>query len=127
MKSWMLSSRLGELPSVSRHRHAVGVREHGRGVAVFDEVVDAFFAARIARDATRLPQLRKTTAATRDDLVHVGLVAGVPQDCITWRLEHPVQGQCEFNGPEIRAQVPAGFGDCGDDEVANFGGKFVEL
>ena len=65
---------------VAGDRHAVRVREHGRGVAVLDVVVLGFLAARIAGQPALLTQLLELLLAARDDLVDVGLVAGVPED-----------------------------------------------
>jgi len=86
---------------VAGHREAIGIGQHGRGVAVFDDVVVALFAARIAREASRLTQFREAITAPGQDLVDVGLVAGVPQDCVARRFEHSVQGDREFDHPEV--------------------------
>ncbi len=60
--------------------HAVGVAQDRGGVAVLDEVVAALLAAGVARHAARLAELAELGAAPGEDLVHVRLVAGVPQD-----------------------------------------------
>ena len=112
---------------VAGDRHAVGVAEHGGGVAVLDEVVPALLAVGIARHAVRLPQLREHRRATGDDLVHVGLVAGVPQDRVLRRLEHAVQGERQLDRAEVRAEVPGVLGDGFDDEVADLAGQSVDL
>jgi hypothetical protein len=77
---------------VSSHGEAVGVGEHGRGVAVLDDVVLALLAARITRQATGLAQLGEAITAPGQDFVDVGLMAGVPQDRVARGLEHPVEG-----------------------------------
>ena len=65
---------------IAGNRQAVGVRQDGRGVAVLDEVVRALLAAEVAGQAARLAQLIELVLPAGDDLVHVALVPGVPQD-----------------------------------------------
>ena len=105
----------------------VGVGEDGGGVAVLDEVVAALLAARVARQAAGLAQLVEPVAAAGDDLVDVGLVAGVPQDRVRRRVEHPVQRQRQLDGAEVGAEVAAALGDRVDDEVADLARQVVEL
>ena len=59
---------------------AVGVGERGRGVAVLDPVVLGLGPVRVARHAAGLLERLEAEAAPGEQLVHVGLVAGVPQD-----------------------------------------------
>ena len=80
-------------------------------MAVLDEVVAALLAARVAGQPAGLAQLGEAGLAAGDDLVHVGLVAGVPQDGVGRRLEHPVQGERQLDGAEVGAEVAAGLGD----------------
>ena len=86
---------------------AVRVRQHGRGVTVLDVVVPALLAVRVARQAARLAQVLEPGLAAGDDLVHVRLVAGVPQDGVGGRLEHAVQGQRQLDRAEVGAEVAA--------------------
>jgi hypothetical protein len=58
----------------------VRVRQARRRVAVLDEVVLALLAARVARQPVGLAQLLEARPPSRDDLVHVRLMTGVPQD-----------------------------------------------
>ena len=67
-------------PGVTGDRHAVGVAQHRRCMAVLDVVVAALFAARIPGEPAGLTELGESVTATGDDLVHVRLVAGVPED-----------------------------------------------
>ena len=94
-------SAVGRLTLVACHRHAVRIRQHGRGVTVFDEIVHALFAAWVSREPAGLPQLREASAPTGHDLVHVSLMPGVPQDGVARRLKHAVQGERQFNRPEV--------------------------
>ena len=59
--------------------------------------------------------------------MHVGLVAGVPQQDVLGRLEDPVQGEREFDDAEVRTEVSARLGDVRDDELADLLAEFVEL
>ena len=112
---------------VAGDRHPVRVREHGRGVAVLDLVVDRLLAARVAGQPARLAKLLELGLAAGDDLVDVGLVAGVPHDRVGRRVEDPVQGEREFDGTEVRAEVTGIVGHGGDDEVPDLAGQLVEL
>ena len=58
----------------------MGVAEDRRGVAVLDPVVLGLGARRVPGQSTPLAQLGEAVAAPGEDLVHVGLVAGVPQE-----------------------------------------------
>ena len=112
---------------VARHGHAVRVRQHGRRVAVLDEVVAALAAAGVTRQALRLTQTRELGGATRDQLVHVGLVSGVPQNRIGGTVENTVQGKGEFDRTEVRTEVATRFGNGLHDEVADLAGEVVQL
>ena len=70
-------------------------------MTVFNEVVNAFFATWVARDTAGLAQVGETTAATRDDFVHIRLMARVPQNRIAWRLENSVKCQRQFDRTKV--------------------------
>ena len=70
-------------------------------MTVFDEVVNAFFAAWVARYATGLAQVGETTAPTRDNFVHVRLMARVPQNRIAWRLENSMKCKRQFDRTKV--------------------------
>ena len=65
---------------VAGDRHPVGVRQRGRRMAVLDVVVHRLLAARIARQTPGLAQLLELGLPAGDDLVHVRLMAGVPEN-----------------------------------------------
>ena len=110
---------VSRLAFVARHCHAVGIRQHRRCVTIFNEVVHAFFTAGVSRKPASLAQLCKPAPSTCNQFVNVGLVPGVPQDGVAWRLEHSMQRQGELDRAEVRTQMPAGFGYRCNDEVAN--------
>jgi hypothetical protein len=66
-------------PEGEPRRHPVGVAEDGRGVAVLDPVVLGLGAVGVAREPTGLAQRGERLAPAGDQLVHVGLVARVPE------------------------------------------------
>ena len=96
-------------------------------MAVLDVVVAALLARRVAGQAAGLAQLGEALAPPGDELVDVGLVAGVPQDGVGRRLEDAVQGERQLDGAEVRAQVAAGLGDGGDDEVADLAAQLGQV
>ena len=68
---------------------AVGVAERGRGVGVLDDVVVALGPARVAGQAALLAQVLELRDAAGEQLVHVGLVAGVPHDAVVRASRRP--------------------------------------
>ena len=106
---------------------AVGVGQAGRGVRVLDHVVLGLGPARVPGDAAPLAQRVEPVVAAGQQLVHVGLVAGVEDDPVGRGVEGAVQGHRELDDPEIRAQVPAGPGDGLDQHVADFRRQLGQL
>src|SRR3954471_19235475 len=81
--------------------------------------MDAFGPRRIARKPSGLAQRGEAGSPTSQQLVHVGLVAGVPQQDVARRRENPVQGDGELDDTEVGPEVPAGSRDRGDQELAD--------
>ena len=75
-------------------------------MAVLDPVVLGLGPGRVARQPAGLAQLVEAVPAAGDDLVDVGLVAGVPQDDVVGRVEHPVQGQVSSTTPRFDPRWP---------------------
>jgi len=96
-------------------------------VAVLDQVVLALPAARIAGEAVRLAQLGEALPAAGDELVHVGLVARIPDEGILGAVEDAVEGERELNHPQVRREVAAAPGDVLDQELTDLRGQLVEL
>ena len=96
-------------------------------MAVLDEVVLGLGARRIARQPALLAKRGEHRLASGDELVHVGLVSGVPQDGVARAVEDPVQGQRQLDRAEVRAQVAGRLGHRLHDEVADLAGEVVEL
>ena len=75
-------------------------------------------AAREAADAVDLAQRVEPVEAAGQQLVRVGLVAGVPDDPVARRLEQPVERERELDDAQRGAEVAAGRGDGADDRLA---------
>ena len=94
------------VPSVAGDGEAVGVADSTVEAWLFSmKSCAALLAVRVARQAAGLAQLLEPGLAAGDDLVHVGLVAGVPQDGVGGRVEHPVQGERQLDRAEVAACV----------------------
>jgi len=96
-------------------------------VAVLDPVVLGLPPGRVARQPARLAQGREAVAAAGQDLVYVGLVAGVPHDDVAGRVEDAVHGQGELHHPQVGAEVAARPEHGLDDEGPDLLGQPVEL
>ena len=105
-----------DAPQLEPAGDPVGVGEAGRRVAVLDPVVLGLGPVGVARHPARLLQGLEAVAAAGQQLVHVGLVAGVPQDDVTGGVEDPVQGQRQLDGAEVGAEMPSGRRHRVDDE-----------
>ena len=88
----------------------------------FDDVVLGFGAVRVAGQAALLAQGAEVLASG-EELVHVGLVAGVEDDAVAGGIEDPVDRDGEFDDAEVRAQVAARLGDVADQELPDLGCK----
>ena len=102
-------------------------RQRGGRVAVLDVVVLALGPARVARQAAGLLQPLPPVDPAGEQLVHVGLVAGVPDERVARGVEHPVQGDGQLDDAEVRPEVAAGPGDARDEEAADLGRQLGDL
>ena len=78
-------------------------------------------------DAIELAQRAEALEPAGEQLVRVGLVAGVPHDPIARRLEQPVERDRQLDDPERRAEVTAGVRHGRDDRVADLDGQLRQL
>ena len=106
---------------------AVGVGQRGGGVGVLDRVVVGLGPAGVAGQAALLPQPVELARAAGEHLVHVRLVAGVEQDAVARRVEHPVQGERQLDDAEVGAEVAAVRRHRGDDGDADLLGELGQL
>ncbi len=112
---------------VQRLGQTVRVRQASRGVRVLDPVVLGLGPARVAGDATLLPEPGEALHPASQQLVHVRLVAGVPDDRIGRGVEHTVQGDGQLDDAEIRAQVAAVARHGLDQELPDFAGEYGQF
>ncbi len=105
---------------------AVRPGQPGRRVGVLDHVVLGLAAARVAGQPAALAQVAEVRPAG-EQLVDVGLVAGVEHDRVARGLEHPVQRDGQLDDPEVGAQVPAGARHRSDQELPDLGREVLEL
>ena len=101
----------------------VGIRQRRARVAGLDPVVFALGARRISRKPTLFAQTFEVRAAAGQHLVHVGLVAGVEDDRIVRRIEHPVDRQRQLDDAEVGPQMPPGSSHLVDQKLANLAGQ----
>ena len=114
---------LQAVADVARRGQAGRDREAGAGVAAVEDVVLALRAAREPADAAELAERAEALVAAGDELVRVGLVAGVPDDRLARRLEEPVEGERDLDDAERRAEMAAGLRDGRDDRLADLLGE----
>ena len=100
---------------VARQGQALGDRDAGARVAAVHDVVHALGPAREATDAAQLAQRVEALQPARQELVRVGLVAGVPDDAVRRAGEDPMERHRELDDAERAAQVAARLRDRLDD------------
>ena len=118
---------LQPMAEVAGRRQALPDRQAGPGVSAVEDIVLGLAAAREATDAADLAERPEPLEPAGQQLVRVGLVAGVPDDPVARRFEEPVQGDRELDDPEGAAEVSAGRRDGRDDGLADLGGELIEL
>ena len=118
---------LESVADVTRLGEALGDRQAGAGMTAIEDVMRRLGAPREATDAIELAQRAEPFEATGQQLVRVGLMAGVPDDPVTRRLEQPMERDRELDDPERRPEMPARLGHGRDDRVADLDGQLREL
>ena len=118
---------IGAAAAGYRGGQAVGVAEDGRSVTVFHPVVHRLGPGRITGQPTGLAQGGEHLPPSGDDLVDIGLVAGVPEENVAGRGEDAVQGQGQLHGAQVGAEMAAGRRHGLDDEAANLLGQGGQL
>ena len=109
---------------LERLGESVGVGQCGAGVAGLDPVMVALVARRVARETVLLAQGVELVAPAGQHLVYVGLMAGVEDDRIVRRVEHPVQRQRELDDTEVGAEMSTGCSDLMDQKLSDLVSKF---
>ena len=106
---------------------AFGDRQAGAGVAAVEHVVRALAAPREAAHAAELAQRAELLEPAGQQLVGVGLVAGIPDDLVGRAIEQPMEGDGQLDHAERAAQVAASAGDGLDDRRPQVAAQLVEL
>ena len=112
---------------VARDGHAVRCGDARAGVTRAEDVVLRLAAREEAADAAELPQRVEALAAPGEDLVHVRLMAGVPDELVARRIEDAVQRDGELDRPEAGRDVTARLLDGLDGELADLAAELEQL
>ncbi len=102
-------------------------RQSGPRMATVEDVVGRLRPAREAPDAIELAQRREALEPPGQELVRVGLVAGVPDDPVARRFEQSVEGDGQLDHAERRPEVPTGVRHRAHDGVADLDCQLREL
>ena len=95
-------------------------------MGVFDYVMLGLGALGVTCDATRLSETRKILPASKQ-LVDIGLVTGIENHCIGWRIEHSVHSESDLDYAQVWSQVAASLRDGFNQERADLLGQLLEL
>ena len=96
----------------------------------FTPVEDVVIALRATGETAHPVELAKGVEpleAAGEQLVSIGLMAGVPHDPVTWRVEHAMESERDLDGAQGAGQVPAGDPHGADHLLAQLGGERAEL
>ncbi len=89
-------------------------------------VRDGLGPARVAGEPALLAE-RAEVLAAGEELVHVGLVAGVEDDPVARGVEDPVDGQRQLDHAEVGTEVARVGRHRADHHVPDLGGQLVQL
>ena len=96
-------------------------------MGVLHDIVRTFCPTGVAREPPSLLELVEAVGATGQDLMHIGLMPGVPYNSVLGRIEDPVQGDGELNNAEIGSKVPSGGRHLGHQEIPDLTGQQRQL
>jgi len=68
-----------------------------------------------------------TITTAGDDLVRIGLMADIPDQSVAWRVEHVVDGRCQFDNAKASAQMSAGYGNRGNGFLSQLIRELAQL
>ncbi len=83
--------------------------------------------ARVAGDPAALPQAGECGLAAGQQLVYVGLMAGIKYDPVDRRVEYPVQCDRELYDAKVRPEMAASPGHCCDEQITDLGRQQRQL
>ena len=121
------NDRLVAADEIPRERHAER-RGHTRaGVTGAKRIVRRFAAHGEAGEAAALANGGKAVASSGQYLMHVGLVADVPNEPVGGKIEHAVQRQRQLDDAQVRREVAAVDGTRSNEQLANLTCQDVHL
>jgi len=112
---------------VARARESERGRNGGGGVRGPEGVVFALRSPREAREPALLAQGLEALIPSGEDLVDVGLVAGIPDEAVARSLEGVVQSDGELGHPKARSEVTSDLRDHIDMPLPNLSSEELEL
>jgi len=112
---------------VARNGHAEAGRDRGGRMRSAERIVFALATLGEAGETAGGAQGADTVAATGENLVRVGLVADVPDDAVTRRIEDVVECGGQFDHAETCTEVAASDGHCVDGLLAQLVGDLTNL
>src|SRR5438105_31973 len=104
---------------ITRDGHALRGGDRGPGVSRAELIVFRLGAHQESRDAAVLPERAEVLPPSGEHLVHVRLVAGIPDELVPRRIEYAMQRYRELDRPEARGDVAAGLLHVLDGEVTD--------
>src|SRR5512142_2371919 len=96
-------------------------------MSTVEHVVRRFGPAWEPAQPPELAERRELIDPTGQQLVRVGLMTGVPDDAIAWRLQQPVERDGQLDDTERRSEVTARRRDGADDRLADLDGELGKL
>ncbi len=96
-------------------------------MGVLDEVVLGLGAAGVAAQPAALAEGGELFATAGEELVDVGLVAGVEDEPVAGALEDAVERHGELDNAEVDAEVSTGPGDRVDEELPDLAAQPVDV
>ena len=118
---------LEAVADVARLGQALGHGQPGAGMAAVEDVMGRLGPPREPADPVELAQGPEALEAAGQQLVRVGLVAGVPHDPVARRLEQAMERDRQLDDAQRRAEVAAGVRDGRDDRLADLQRELGEL
>ena len=112
---------------VTGHGKAEGRRNGGGGMPRAKAVILAFAAFQESRNAALLAERIEPVVAARQKLVHIGLVAHIPDNLVFGSVKHVMEGNGQFHHPETGRQVPAMLSHLANDGLTNLGRQVIKL
>ena len=108
------------LQLLTRLDHAVSRGYAGSRMACVERIVFAFLALTKSAQPSILPERMEPLTTPGEQFVHVGLIAGVPDNLVLRRVEQVMQGDRQFDHPKVGGEVPPDVGYHVDNLLPQF-------